>query len=128
MDKLQLPHNKAAKIILSRPNFSSSHEALSVLGWKSLRARRKFHRSSFMFNSFSDFINFKFSNLSEDQIHAYNTTNKFKKNLSSCKTNWGQCRSSYKFIKEWNDLPEDIKTSSSFQTFKRNYWSLVDIS
>ena len=33
---IQVLHNKAAKLILERPSYSSSTKALQCLGWKSL--------------------------------------------------------------------------------------------
>ena len=37
--------NKAAKIILNKPVYSSTTSALASLGWKTLKVRRQFHRS-----------------------------------------------------------------------------------
>ena len=51
MDRLQVLENKAAKIILNKPVYSSSTSALASLGWKTLKVRRQFHRSLFFFNA-----------------------------------------------------------------------------
>ena len=50
MDRLQVLQNKAAKIILNKPVYSSSTSALASLGWKTLKVRRQFHRSLFFLN------------------------------------------------------------------------------
>ena len=44
MDSLQVLHNKAAKIVLSRPVHPSSTQALIDLRWINLRVRRRIHR------------------------------------------------------------------------------------
>ena len=49
MDRLQILQNKAARIILNQPVYLSSSSALASLGWKTLKVRRQFHRSLFVF-------------------------------------------------------------------------------
>jgi hypothetical protein len=44
MEMLQVLQNKAAKVILDRPLYSSASDALQTLGWKSLSECRCFHR------------------------------------------------------------------------------------
>jgi hypothetical protein len=48
--------NKAAKVILDRPLYSSASDALQTLGWKSLSERRRFHRSCMVFKCFNALI------------------------------------------------------------------------
>ena len=43
MKELQILQNKAAKLILDRPLYSSSINALTVLRWMNLEERRKCH-------------------------------------------------------------------------------------
>ena len=45
MSSLQVLQNKAAKVILNRPLYSSSTEALAVLKWLPLK-KRQFQRAS----------------------------------------------------------------------------------
>ena len=49
MQNLQTLQNKAAKVILDRPSFSSSTEALKTLGWRDLSQRRHYHRCLYIF-------------------------------------------------------------------------------
>ena len=41
--------NRAGKIVLDRPAYSSSTQALLDLKWKDLRVRRRLHRLIFVF-------------------------------------------------------------------------------
>ncbi|CAB4017465.1 Hypothetical predicted protein [Paramuricea clavata] len=50
MGELQVLQNKAAKIILDRPLYSSATDALSALKWLDLRRRRNFHRCIHIWN------------------------------------------------------------------------------
>ena len=58
MNRLQVLQSKAAKIILNQSMFSSSSSALSNLGWKTLRVRRSYHRSLFVFKSLLNISDF----------------------------------------------------------------------
>jgi hypothetical protein len=49
MNNLQILQNKAAKIVLDRPFFSSVTGALNSLGWITLEQRRLFRRCLFIF-------------------------------------------------------------------------------
>lgn len=44
MENLQIPQNKAAKVILDRSLHSSATDALKTLGWRKLTVRRFYHR------------------------------------------------------------------------------------
>ena len=49
MHSLQVLQNRAAKIVLDRPVYSSSTQALLDLEWKELRVRRRIHRLIYVF-------------------------------------------------------------------------------
>ena len=74
MKSLQILQNKVAKVILDRPNRSSSSDALATLKWESLEERRKAHRSSFVKKTLLNNVNT--SNARGNEIHTYNTRNK----------------------------------------------------
>ena len=123
MDHLQVLQNRGAKLILDRSKFSSSSDAIKCLNkWKPLRERRKFHRSSFVFKCFKNDIDFNFNTIYRYEVHSYDTRNKKKIFLPFYNTNWGQSKSNYLFMNEWNDLPETLRLSSSFAIFKCKYW------
>ena len=126
MDRIQLLQNMSVKIILDMPKQSSSSLALERLKWKPLKERRLYHRSAFVFKVFNKMIDFQLDNISNSQVHSYETRFRNNRVLPLCKTNWGQCKSNFLFIKEWNILSYYVKSSSSFNAFKVNYWKSLN--
>ena len=122
MTRIQTLQNKAAKVILDRPNYSSSSDAINELEWNSLLDRRKFHRCSFIFKYFNNSVDFAFSNKFKYEVHSYCTRARNNLSLPVCKTNWGKSKSSYLFMKEWNELPHVVSSAVSYSAFKRSYW------
>ena len=55
-------------------------------------------------------------------IHSYCTKARNNLSLPVCKTNWGKSKSSYLFMKEWNELPHVVSSAVSYSAFKRTYW------
>ena len=51
MNELQILQNKAAKLILDRPPYSSSTDALTTLRWPNLEERRKCHRCIYAYTT-----------------------------------------------------------------------------
>ena len=123
MDRLQVLQNKAAKIILNQSMYSSSSSALASLGWKTLKVRRRFHRSLFVFKGLQQISDFNFNLTSRSSIHEYNTRSSSEFVTPKYTTNWGQSKSDYLFVKEFNSLPSTIKHSNSVSSFIRNYIS-----
>lgn len=73
MERLKVLQNKAAKLILDRPLYSSASDALQILGWKSLSERRRFRRSCMVFKSFNALIDFDFNQTRRSDLHCYNS-------------------------------------------------------
>ena len=115
-----------AKIILNLPISSSSSSALEVLGWKSLKIRRHFHRCCFVFKALNGLIDFSFNNPLSSKIHGYNTRNSFLRRLPKLRTCWGQNISGYLFNKEWNNLPNDIKSADKYNVFKNRFLRIIN--
>ena len=90
MKSLQILQNKAANVILDRPNRSSSSDALATLKWDSLEERRKLQRTSFVKKTLLNNVNT--SNVRGNEILTYNTRNKGNFRLSNSRTNWGNFR------------------------------------
>lgn len=122
MQQIQVLHNKAAKLVLDLPWFSSSTLALQSVKWKLLKDRRFFHRCAFVFKSLNGTVDFNFGNSFIYDIHSYNIRNKSNMILPKSKTNWGQQRSEYLFIKHWNSLPKELIATNSFNTFRSIFW------
>ena len=71
-------------------------------------------------------IDFQLDNICNSQVHSYATRFRNNRVLPLCQTNWAQCRSNLLFVKEWNILPYYVKSSSSFNAFKINYWKSLN--
>ena len=61
MNDLQVQQNKAAKLILDKPKYSSASEALEELEWNHLDHRRHPHRCVFIFRCLHIIIDFNFN-------------------------------------------------------------------
>ncbi len=111
MERLQVLQNEAAKVILDRPLYSSASDALQALGWKSLSERRRFHRSCMVFKSFNALIDFNFNQIRRSDLHHHNTRSGSDLIIPVYRTNWGQSRSDFLFIDEFNKLPKTLTMS-----------------
>ena len=76
MDELQVPQNKAAKIILDRPLQYSATEALLALKWFDLYRRRNYHRCIQIWKCVNGCTKHCLDILRCSQIHSYKTRNK----------------------------------------------------
>ena len=90
MAKLRILQNKAAKLILDRPWFSSATSALHELGWKPLSNRRFYHRCLYVFKCLNNLVDYHVNFLYNRDIHNHNTRVKNKLRLPRVKRNWGE--------------------------------------
>ena len=123
MAKLQILQNKAAKLILDRPWFSSATSALHKLGWKPLSNRRFYHRCLYVFKCLNNIVDYDVNFLYNRDIHNHNTRAKNKLRLPRVKRNWGKYKVDYHAISDWNLLDEEITTSDSLSRFKSNFFN-----
>jgi hypothetical protein len=122
MSYLQTLQNKAAKIILNKPFYSSASEALNTLGFKILSCRRKVNRLTTVYKCINGEIDFNLlENVhSNSHIHSYNTRTKENFHLPRVRTNWGKQRFVYQSTKEYNSLKQDCKKCSTLVSFKKS--------
>ena len=115
---LMVLQNRAAKIVLDRPAYSSSPQALLDLKWKDLRVRRRIHRLIYVFKCLNGLLDHNYNFTTDLSVHNYQTrhANDLRINRSRCGR--GQLRSSYFFFKKWNEIPLDIRNSESVGIFK----------
>ena len=125
MEKLQILQNKAAKLILDRPWYSSASSALHELSWKTLSNRRMYHRCLYVFKCLNNFIDHDINFLYNRDIHNYNTRSKNRLRLPKVKRNWGKYMMNYHAISDWNALDEEIITSESLKEFKSNFFKIM---
>ena len=74
MDSLQVSHNKAKKLILNRPMYSSSSDALATLNWLDLSTRRTIQRCCYVYNNLTEGNKSYF--ISGSDVHHYDTRHK----------------------------------------------------
>ena len=121
LDIIQKLQNRAGRIILkvkSSENKSIS-EIHDILKWDTLQSRTDKHTYSMMYKILNDmapdYLKDKFS---------YKSTNYFLRqgeNLSLPKPNTQKCKRTflYRGVKMYNDLPHDIRQSSSLSVFNK---------
>ena len=95
MDSLQVLQNRATKIVLDRPVYSSTTEALLDLKWKELRVRLRIHRLIYVFKCLNGLLDHNYYFTTNASVHNYQTrhANDLRINRSRCGK--GQLRSSY---------------------------------
>ena len=71
---LQVLQNKAPKIILDRPLYSSATDALETLKWLNLEQRRFFHRCIYVYKCINGFMEHSMELLTNWDIHNRITT------------------------------------------------------
>ena len=123
MKTLQIFHNKCAKIVCNMKPSDSSTKALDLLNWKTLDARRKFHRCATIYKSSKSDISYSVNNLTGKDLHGIQTRNSNHYRLPKVKTNWGKQMSSYLVIDEWNKLNANVKLAAYFDIFKQTFWT-----
>ena len=119
MNDLQVQQNKAAKLILDRPKYSSATEALEELEWKHLDHRRHLHRCVFIFRCLHNIIDFNFNFRQNNDIHHHNTRQSKNLHLSAPKTNWAKQKLTYQAALDFNLLSPEIQETASILLFKK---------
>ena len=119
MNDLQVQQNKAAKLILDRPKYSSATEALEELEWKHLDHRRHLHRCVFIFRCLHNIIDFNFNFRQNNDIHNHNTRQSKNLHLSAPKTNWAKQKLTYQAALDFNLLSPEIQETASILLFKK---------
>ena len=125
MSSLQVLQNKAAKVILNRPLYSSSTEALAVLKWLPLEKRRFQRRCVHVYKCINGLINHDIDLIRQDVLHRHNTRNKGNFRLPRVKRNWGKQITQYHAVSDFNSLSQTIKDSRNVNSFKRNVFKFL---
>ena len=117
MDSLQTLQNKAARILLDLPPYSSGSEALKILHWQNLHTRRSVQRCIWMYQLVHGQDTCAVT--SGSNVHSYNTRNKLMLRTEKSNLNKGLQKSYNCFLGEWNMLSKDIKNLPTKKHFKR---------
>ena len=123
MKDLQVLQNKAVKIILDRPLYSSPTETLVTLKWLNLEQRRFYHRCIYIYKYINGLMDHSMNILTNSDIHNYNTRNKDMLRLPSVTRNWGKQRVCHHSLKDWNKLERETRNAPNIVTFKRNLFA-----
>ena len=75
MNNLQVLQNKAAKLVLDKPLYSSATDALNQLGWLNinLKQHRHFYRWLYVCKCVNGITSHKFELLRSSDVHRYST-------------------------------------------------------
>ena len=119
MNQLQILQNKAAKLILDVPMYSSATYALDKLTWKTLGERRRYHRVVMAFKYLNGYIDYhKFNVHYNKDVHNHHTRRRHDIRLPFAKRNWGKQTLLYTLADDWNSLPDDLRDVKNLQSFK----------
>ena len=78
LSSLQILQNKAAKLILNRPLYSSASDALTSLKWVPLERRRYRTRCVYVHKCINGLVHHDMTLSRHEYQHSYNTRNKDK--------------------------------------------------
>ena len=123
MKDLQVLQNRAAKIILDRPLYSSATNDLVTLKWLNLKQRRFHHRCIYIYKCINGLMDHSMNLLTNSDIHNYNTRNKDMLRLPRVTRNWGKQRVCHHSLKDWNKLERATRNAPNIATFKRNVFA-----
>ena len=125
MTSLQVLQNKAAKIILDRPLYSSATHALATLKWVPLEKRRFQRRCIYVYKCLNGLVEHDMNFIRQQEQHDYNTTTKLNLRPPSVKRNWGKQRTAFHAIKDFNSFSQAIRQSVNLNIFKRKPFKFV---
>lgn len=97
---MQVLQNKAAKIVLNRPRYSSATDALVTLKWLKREQRRLYHRCLYIYKRIHGLIDHLVEVLTNRDVHDYNTRNIDMLKLPHATKNWGKQRERYHSLKD----------------------------
>ena len=120
---LQVLQNKAAKIILDRPLYSSATDAPVTLKWLNLEQRRFYQRCIYIYKCINGLMDHPMNLLTNSDIHNYNTRNKDMLRLPRVTRNWGKQRVCHHSLKDWNKLKRVTRNALNIATFKQNVFA-----
>ncbi len=124
-NKLQKLQNICIKFIFNLKKYDHVQDCYNDLNWIKLDKRRDFHLGCFIFkiinNKTPKYLYSLFNETSN--IHSYNTRKRFF--IPSIKTNNGKKSFGYYGPYIWNNLPTEIKNSTSLNIFKGKYLDYI---
>ena len=120
MSSLQILQSKAAKNVLDRHLYSSVSHALATLKCVTLEKRRFMRRCAHVYKCLNGIVEHSLILTKHEDEHKHNTRNKSNLKLPRTKTNWGQERTKFHAVNDFNSLSFECKNSRNLILFKRN--------
>ena len=124
-DKLQKQQNRAVRLITKSSYDTSFRYLLNSLGWDNLSTRRAKQKANLMYKCTNNLAPAYLSNLFAPRTSTYDLRDaKGKLLLPKPRTDYLKRSFSYSGALLWNNLPEEVRTSTSLDLFKRstNRW------
>ena len=118
MNNLQVLLNKAAKLVLDKPLYSSATDAPNQLGWLNLKQCIHFHRCLYVYKCVTGITSPKLELSRNSDVHRYGARCKDHLRLPSLKRNWVNQRTCYHAFKDWNALDSDLKNFDTICQFR----------
>ena len=123
MNDPQVLQNKAAKIILNRPLYSSATDAVETLKWLNLEQRRFYHPCTYVYKCINGRVDHSMELLANRNIPNYNTRSRDMLGLPLATKNWGKQRVRYHSLKDQNNLDKATRNAPDTVNFKRSIFS-----
>ena len=120
ISSLQVLQNKAAKIILDQPLYSSASHALVTRKWIPLKKRHFQQRSVRVYKCLNGLINHELTQVTQHQ-HNFNIRNKVNLRLTCVERNWGKQRTAYHTVNDFNSLSEMIRGSTNVNILNNRF-------
>lgn len=122
-NELEKIHNEAARIVTGATKLVSLNSLFRETGWESLSARRRKHKLTLFYKMKNNLCPDYLCSLvspSTGSMTTYNLRN--AENLQTVHSNTQQYYRSFlpSVIREWNNLPLNIRNSSNLSSFKKN--------
>jgi hypothetical protein len=120
-DRLQKYQNRAARVITGATYDIRSSELLDNLNWKSLKERRNYLKSIFIYKILNGHTasSLKEAFLFNNERHnTYNLRNRDTDLAPMSKKEFGKRCFSYNGASHWNNLPHEAKIAESLSSFK----------
>ena len=109
MTSLQVLQDEAAKIILDRPFYSSTTHTLATLKW--LPFEKSVFRENvlfYMYKCLNGLVEHDMNFIRQQEQHDYITRTKLNLRLPSVQRNWGEQRTAFHSIRDFNSLSQVI--------------------
>ena len=118
-DQLVL-QNKATKITLNRPLYSSATDAIITLKWLNLEQHIFYHRCIYVYKCINGLMDHSMELLANRDIPNYNTRNRDMLRLALATKNLGKQRVCYHPLKDWNNLDKATTNAPDIVNFKHS--------